>query len=58
MPTFKVKPYKDLIAMTKEKLDEALAPIRASSAKAKATLEVAKIEEKLLELVRDATYPQ
>lgn len=47
---FKVKSYKDLIALSKEKLDEALAPIRARSAKAKADLELAKLEEKMIGL--------
>ena len=47
---FNVKPFKEVLAMTKEKLDEALAPIRARSAKAKAELEVAKLDEKLIGL--------
>ena len=47
---FKVKSYREVLAMTKEKLDEALAPIRARSAKAKAELEIAKQQEKLVSL--------
>ena len=35
----KLKPFKDLIALSKEKLDEALAPIRARQVKAKAELD-------------------
>ncbi len=35
---FKVKPFAEVLAFTKEKLDEALAPIRARSARAKAAL--------------------
>lgn len=50
---FKVKTYKEVLAMTKEKLDEALAPIRARSAKAKAELEIAKQQEKLIALEGD-----
>lgn len=48
--SFKVKPYKELVALTKEKFDEAMAPIRARSAKAKAELEIAKQQEKLIGL--------
>lgn len=47
---FKVKSYKDLIALSKEKLDEALAPVRARAAKAKADLELAKTDEKMISL--------
>lgn len=47
---FKVKPFKDVLAMTKEKLDTALAPVRARGAKAKANLEVSKIEESMISL--------
>jgi hypothetical protein len=45
---FNVKPFKEVLAYTKEKLDEALAPIRERSAKAKAELELAKLEEKMI----------
>lgn len=44
---FKLKPFKQLIALSKEKVDEALAPLRASTAKAKATLKMAEIDEKV-----------
>ena len=47
---FKVKPYKELVALSKEKLDSALAPMRARMAKAKAALESAKIEERMVSL--------
>ncbi len=47
---FQVKSFKEVLALTKEKLDEALAPIRAKAAEAKANLEIAKLEEKLLGL--------
>jgi hypothetical protein len=47
---FQLKPFKDLIALSKEKIDEALAPLRASTAKAKATLKSAEIDEKIAAL--------
>lgn len=50
---FAVKPFKELIALSKEKLDEALAPVRARAAKAKANLEVAKLDEKMMSLESD-----
>lgn len=49
---FKVKPFVEVIAMTKEKLDEALAPIRARSARAKAEMSTAQLEEKMVTLER------
>jgi predicted nucleic acid-binding protein len=48
--TMKLKPFKELIALSKEKIDEALAPLRASTAKAKATLKMAEIDEKIASL--------
>lgn len=50
---FNLRPYKELVALTKEKLDEAMAPIRARSAQAKAELELAKIDEKLISLEQE-----
>lgn len=50
---FEVKPFKEIIAMTKEKFDVAMAPVRAKAAKAKANLEEAKVEEKLITLETD-----
>jgi len=44
---FHVKPFKEIIALSE---DEALAPVRARAAKAKADLEVAKADEKLMSL--------
>lgn len=44
----KLKPYKELIAMSKEKLDAALAPVRARQVKGQAELEMAKIDEALI----------
>lgn len=45
-----LKPFKELIAMTAEAKDKALAPIRARSAKAQADLELCKLDEKLATL--------
>jgi len=47
---FQIKPFKEVLAMTKEKIDEALAPVRARGAKAKANLEVSRIEESMISL--------
>lgn len=44
----KLKPLKELLAMSKEKIDEALAPIRARQVKSKAELEMARLDEKLI----------
>ena len=44
----KLKPFKEIIAMSKEKLDEALAPIRAKQVQTQAELEMAKIDETLI----------
>ena len=41
----KLPAYKDILKMTKEKVDSALAPIRASKAKAQANLEMVKLDE-------------
>ncbi|MCY1240235.1 hypothetical protein D9M72_530720 [compost metagenome] len=44
----KLKPFKELIAMSKEKLDEAMAPIRARQVKSQAELELAKLDAEIL----------
>ena len=46
----KLKPYKEMLKWSKEKVDEALAPIRAIKAKKQAELEIAKLEEKIATL--------
>lgn len=46
----KLKPYKEIIAMSKEKLSEALAPIRARKVKSQAELEMAKLDDELVRL--------
>jgi len=43
-----LKPFKDMLAMSKEKIDEAMAPIRAKQVKSKAELEMAKLEADIL----------
>lgn len=44
----KLKPFKELIALSKEKLDEAMAPIRARQVKSQAELEMAKLDASIL----------
>lgn len=43
----KLKPYKEILKMAKEAIDESLAPVRAARAKQQAKLEVAKMDEKI-----------
>lgn len=43
-----LQPFSKILAMSKEKIDEAMAPIRAKNVKAKADLEMAKLEEEIL----------
>lgn len=43
-----LRPFKELLAMSKEKLDEAMAPIRARQVRSKAELEMSKIEADIL----------
>lgn len=47
---FTLKPYKDLITLSRENVDEALAPLREAKAKAKARLKQAEIDEQLSSL--------
>lgn len=49
---FQVKSFREVLTLSKEKLDEALAPIRARSAKAKAGMYTATLEEKLVNTER------
>jgi spermidine synthase len=44
----KLKPFAELIAMSKEKLDQAMAPIRARQVKSKAEMEMAQLDADLL----------
>jgi len=43
----KLAPYKDILKMAKEAIDDALAPVRANRAKKQAELEIAKLEERI-----------
>lgn len=43
----KLPAYKDVLKMEKEKIDDALAPIRAMRAKKQAELEMAKLDEQI-----------
>lgn len=43
-----LRPFKELIGLSKEKLDEAMAPIRARTVQAKAQLEQAKLDGEIL----------
>jgi hypothetical protein len=52
----KLKPFADLIKLSKEKLDEAMAPIRARQVQAKAELELAKLDSDLL--TKEATLQE
>jgi hypothetical protein len=46
----KLKPFKEIIAMSQEKLAESLAPIRARKVKSQAELEMAKLDDELIRL--------
>ena len=45
-----LKPFKELIGLSKEKLDEAMAPIRARQVKSKAEMEMAQLDADILTL--------
>lgn len=51
--SFQVKPFEEVVAMTKEKLDEVMTPLRVRAAKAKAEVICAKIEGDLISLERE-----
>ena len=51
----KLKAYEKLLDMSKEAVEASLAPIRARSAKKKAELEIAKLEEKEATLESELT---
>lgn len=46
----KLKPFQEILKMSKEKLDAAMAPIRAHKVKTQAQLEMAKLDEQLVTL--------
>jgi hypothetical protein len=45
----KLTAYKEILKMAKEKVQEALAPVRANEMKKRAELEMAKIDSKMVE---------
>lgn len=45
---FKLKPFKEIISLSKEKLDEAMAPIRAKMMQSTADLEMAQLEGQII----------
>ena len=47
---FQIKPFKELIALTKEKLEESMLPLRVRSAKAKAEQLKVELETKMIDL--------
>lgn len=49
----KLKPFAEIIALSKEKLAESLAPIRARKVKSQAELEMAKLDDELVRLEAD-----
>lgn len=46
----KLKPFAEILAMSKEKLAEALAPVRARKVRSQAELEMAKLDDELIRL--------
>ena len=48
-----LKPFAEIIALSKEKLAESLAPIRARKMKSQAELEMAKLDDELVRLEAD-----
>lgn len=46
----KLKPFKEIIAMTQELKDKALAPIRAKQVQSRAELEMSKLDEKTVSI--------
>jgi hypothetical protein len=49
----KLKPFAEIISMSKYKLSEALAPIRARKVRSQAELEMAKLDDELIRLESD-----
>lgn len=50
---FEIKSFKELVSLTKEKLDEAMVPLHVRAAKAKAEQELVKLESKMIQLETD-----
>lgn len=49
----KLKPFAEIIAMSKEKLAESLAPVRARKVRSQAELEMAKLDDEIIRLEAD-----
>lgn len=49
-----LKPFKDLIAMSKEKIDEVMAAPRARKVKAQAEVELAELDSRIITLEQEA----
>lgn len=49
----KLTPYQTILTMSKEAIDKGLAKVRANSAKKKAELEIAKLEEKVATIEKE-----
>jgi hypothetical protein len=49
----KLRPFKEIIAMSKDKLNEALAPIRARKVKTQAEMKKSEIDEQIVNLESD-----
>jgi hypothetical protein len=49
----KLKPFAEIMAMSKEKLAESLAPIRARKVRSQAELEMAKLDDEIIRLEAD-----
>lgn len=46
----KLKPFAEIIALSKEKLAESLAPVRARKVRSQAELEMAKLDDEIIRL--------
>lgn len=42
-----LKPFKEILKLSKEKIDDTLAPVRANKAKKQAELKIAELDEKI-----------
>lgn len=49
----KLKPFAEIIALSKEKLAESLAPVRARKVRSQAELEMAKLDDEIIRLEAD-----
>lgn len=49
----KLKPFAEIISLSKEKLAESLAPVRARKVRSQAELEMAKLDDEIIRLEAD-----